>query len=154
MQIRRKNTPHWYPCHSEFLAASTHWFPRAASYWVPHCSNVLSTCQTWFRQKYPMLPDKARFRFVFAKCVFGCMCDISHFVTHEVITAKPVQIILLTQKLQNLCWFAIYFKTAIFLSIYLNCLFVFQIRVWCWFIQPFRIRCLCWRHSYPPFFSA
>jgi len=65
---------------------------------------LLSTCQTWFRQKYPMLPDKVRFRFVFAKCVFGCMCDISHFVTHEA-TSKPVQTLLLTQKLQNLCWF-------------------------------------------------
>ena len=27
-------------CHSEFLAASMHWFPRVASYWVPRCSNI------------------------------------------------------------------------------------------------------------------
>jgi len=38
-----------------------------------------------------MLPDKVRFRFVLAKCVSGYMCDISHFVTHEVTTAKSVQ---------------------------------------------------------------
>jgi len=38
-----------------------------------------------------MLPKKVWFRFVFAKYVFGYLRDISHFVTHEVTTAKPVQ---------------------------------------------------------------
>jgi len=61
-----------------------------------------ATLRTWFRQKCPMSPDKVRFRFVNANCVSGYMHDISHFVTNEVTTAKPVQIHPLTQKPQNL----------------------------------------------------
>jgi len=44
-----------------------------------------------------MLPDKVRFRFVFATCVFGYLRDINHFVTHEVTTAKSVQTSLLSK---------------------------------------------------------
>jgi len=61
-----------------------------------------------------MLPDEVRFRFVFAKCVSGYMCDIYHFVTKKMTTAKSLQTPSLTQKLQKLCRFGQYYLKELF----------------------------------------
>jgi len=47
--------------------------------------------QTWFCQKCPLLSDKDRFHFVYAKYGSGYMSEVCHFVTQEVTTAKSVQ---------------------------------------------------------------
>jgi len=50
-----------------------------------------STCQICFRQKCPLLPDRDRFHFVYAKYSSGYISEVWNFVTQEVATAKSIQ---------------------------------------------------------------
>jgi len=68
-------------------------------------------------QRCPLLPNKDRFRFVYAKYGSGYMSEVCHFVTQEVTTAKSVQKPPLTQKLQNVSRFGQYYLKELFKKI-------------------------------------
>ena len=54
------------------------------------------------------------FRFLHAKCVSSYLCEVCHFVTQKVTTAKPVQTPLLTQNIQILCRFRQFYLKELF----------------------------------------